>query len=365
MEHYVTLLNLEDADSHCLQLDELFNYDLQPTVLRSILLGYGQTEYAALTVALSTLQENGMLKTYKCEEAVGDILKSSSGKKALRHLWLYGDDKRTETRVCLQTLFTKSCYDREMCYYDIPEDLWLRLEPILPTEGSPRGGRPIGDVRNFLNAVHWMLRTGSPWRALPEKYGSWKTVYSRFRRWQKRGYLAAILKLLTLQADMDHIMIDGTYVHAHKHSAGARHTSGINQALGRSRGGFTSKIHAVVDALGNLLAFTVTAGQYSEYPQASHLLIQYHNTTILADKGYDSRSLIDALHQQGCEAVIPSRRTNHHPRTIDRHLYKERHLIETFFNKIKEYRKIATRYDKLAEVFAAFVCLAASLIWLR
>lgn len=269
------------------------------------------------------------------------------------------------TRVCLQTLFTKSCYDREMCYYDIPEDLWLRLEPILPTEGSPRGGRPIGDVRNFLNAVHWMLRTGSPWRALPEKYGSWKTVYSRFRRWQKRGYLAAILKLLTLQADMNHIMIDGTYVHAHKHSAGARHTSGINQALGRSRGGFTSKIHAVVDALGNLLAFTVTAGQYSEYPQASHLLIQYHNTTILADKGYDSRSLIDALHQQGCEAVIPSRRTNHHPRTIDRHLYKERHLIETFFNKIKEYRKIATRYDKLAEVFAAFVCLAASLIWLR
>ena len=200
-----------------------------------------------------------------------------------------------------------------MCYYDIPEDLWLRLEPILPTEGSPRGGRPIGDVRNFLNAVHWMLRTGSPWRALPEKYGSWKTVYSRFRRWQKRGYLTAILKLLTLQADMDHIMIDGTYVHAHKHSAGARHTSGINQALGRSRGGFTSKIHAVVDALGNLLAFTVTAGQYSEYPQASNLLIQYHNTTILADKGYDSRSLIDALHQQGCKAVIPSRRTNHLP----------------------------------------------------
>ena len=195
-----------------------------------------------------------------------------------------------------------------MCYYDIPEDLWLRLEPILPTEGSPRGGRPIGDVRNFLNAVHWMLRTGSPWRALPEKYGSWKTVYSRFRRWQKRGYLTAILKLLTLQADMNHIMIDGTYVHAHKHSAGARHTSGINQALGRSRGGFTSKIHAVVDALGNLLAFTVTAGQYSEYPQASNLLIQYHNTTILADKGYDSRSLIDALPQQGCEAVIPSRR---------------------------------------------------------
>ena len=144
----------------------------------------------------------------------------------------------------------------------------------------------------FSMLVHWMLRTGSPWRALPEKYGSWKTVYSRFRRWQKRGYLTAILKLLTLQADMNHIMIDGTYVHAHKYSAGVRHTSGINQALGRSRGGFTSKIHAVVDALGNLIAFTVTAGQYSEYPQVSNLLTQYHNTIILVDKGYDSRSLI-------------------------------------------------------------------------
>ena len=97
---------------------------------------------------------------------------------------------------------------------------------------------------------------------------------------------------------MNYIMIDGIYVHAYKHSAGARHGSGINQALGRSRGGVTSKTHAVVDALGNLIAFTVTAGQSSEYPQASSLLIQYHNTTILADKGYDSRSLIDTLHQQ-------------------------------------------------------------------
>ena len=99
-----------------------------------------------------------------------------------------------------------------------------------------------------------MLRTGSPWRALPEKYGSWKTVYSRFRRRQKRGYLTAVLEFLSLQADMTHIIIDGTYVHAHKHSAGARHTSGHNQALSRGRGGFTSKIHAVVDALDKSIA---------------------------------------------------------------------------------------------------------------
>ena len=133
MEHYVTLLNLEDADSHCLQLDELFNYDLQPTVLHSILLGYGQTEYASLTVALSTLQENGMLKTYKCEEAVGDILKSSSGKKALRHLWLYGDDKRTETKC-----FSLSGHSEAMNFCrkhnlseEAEEELFLLIEAVI------------------------------------------------------------------------------------------------------------------------------------------------------------------------------------------------------------------------------------------
>ena len=209
-----------------------------------------------------------------------------------------------------------------------------------------------------------MLRTGFPWRALPEKYGSWKTVYSRFRRRQKREYLRAVLELLTLQADMNHIMIDGPYVHAHKHSAGARHTTGHNQALGRSRGGFTSKIHAVVDALGHLTAFTVTAGQSSEYPQAGNHLIQYHDTTIPADKGmtagassrrFTSREVKRLFPPEG-RIIIPVPSTDITARNA---------ILLRLFNKIKEYRKIATRHDKPADVFAAFVCLAASLIRLR
>ena len=89
MEHYAAILNLEDADSYCLQQDELFDHEVQGTVSRSILLGHGQTEHAALTVALNTLQDNGMLKTYKCEFGADGILKSGSGREALRHLWLY------------------------------------------------------------------------------------------------------------------------------------------------------------------------------------------------------------------------------------------------------------------------------------
>lgn len=252
-----------------------------------------------------------------------------------------------------------------MSYYDIPEDLWLRLEHILPSEGSPHGGRPAGDVRTFLNAVHWMLRTGAPWRALPVEYGPWKTVYSRFRRWQKRGYLTAILQFFTLDADVENIMIDSSFVHAHKHSAGARSSSARKQAIGRSRGGLTTKIHAVVDALGNMLGFILTGGERSDFTQAHNLLKNYHKTTVIADKGYSSQAIVDELCSQGCVAVIPSKRNSSSPRKIDFHLYKERHLIENFFGKLKEYRKIATRYDKLDDVFAAFVCFAASLIWLR
>lgn len=89
MNLYAAILNLEDVDSHCLQQDELFDRELQTTVLRSVLLGHGQTEDEALTAAFSTLQNNGMLKIHKCSSGVDSILESSSGKDALRHLWLY------------------------------------------------------------------------------------------------------------------------------------------------------------------------------------------------------------------------------------------------------------------------------------
>lgn len=99
MEHYAAILNLEDADSYCLQQDELFDHEVQGTVSRSILLGHGQTEHAALTVALNTLQDNGMLKTYKCEFGADGILKSGSGREALRHLWLYDKKKWNEPKT--------------------------------------------------------------------------------------------------------------------------------------------------------------------------------------------------------------------------------------------------------------------------
>ena len=126
---------------------------------------------------------------------------------------------------------------------------------------------------------------------------------------------------------MESVMIDGTYIHAHKHSAGARHSSGT-QAIGRSRGGLTSKLHAVVDALGYPLQLKLTGGQCSDISQAFQLLAPYNNCCALADRGYDCDALIDQLQEQNCVPVIPSKRNRLAPRSIDSHLYNERHRIE-------------------------------------
>lgn len=127
-----------------------------------------------------------------------------------------------------------------------------------------------------------------------------------------------------------------------------------------------AKIHAVVDALGNPLSFYLTPGQACDLDGADQLLSSIVADTILADKGYDAdERVIKRLQAQGKTAVIPSKRNRNNPRDYDQHLYKARHLIENFFAKLKQYRGIATRYDKRPINFLSAIYLAASVIWLN
>ena len=175
-------------------------------------------------------------------------------------------------------------------------------------------------------------------------------------RRQKRGYMTAAFEFLTLQADMEHLMRDGTYVHTREHGAGARHIFAGNLAIGRRRGVFTSDIHAAAEVPGHVMAFTITANQESGYPQAKTLLQSYHNTKAMADKGYDGRKFIHELHAPGDNPAVPLRRTSH-PRDIDGRLCRERPLIGISFNQNEESCIITTDAERLAEGFAAFVCL--------
>ena len=128
----------------------------------------------------------------------------------------------------------------------------------------------------------------------------------------------------------------------------------------------STKIHTTVDALGNPTGFHLTGGEAHDLVGADHLLPEMQADTLLADKASDAdERVIQPLVAAGKTAVIPSRANRKSPRDYDRHLYRERHLIENFFAKLKQFRAIATRYDKTARNFLAAVYMAASAIWLN
>ena len=138
------------------------------------------------------------------------------------------------------------------------------------------------------------------------------------------------------------------------------------QALGRSRGGFSTKIHAACDSHGNPLRFILTPGQASDHTQAHALLEDFQaEEAVLADKGYDSDRLVETITETGVDCVIPPTKNRKEQREYDRELYKERNQVERLFNKLKNFRRVATRYDKLDVAFLSFIHLAAIYLWLK
>ena len=136
-------------------------------------------------------------------------------------------------------------------------------------------------------------------------------------------------------------------------------TTAEEEALGRSRGGFTTKVHAACDALGNPLRFILTPGQRSDLTQAEALLSGEEPGAVIADKGYDADWLIEQITLLEAEVVIPSKRHRKVQREIDLNLYADRNKIERLFNRLKHYRRVATRYEKTARNYLAFLHVAS------
>ena len=134
--------------------------------------------------------------------------------------------------------------------------------------------------------------------------------------------------------------------------------------MGKSRGGLSTKIHAAVDALGNPIRLLLTPGQASEYGQAEALIEGFAFEAVLADKGYDSDAFVEVIQRRGAEAIIPSKKNRLNPRSLDRHLYKARNLVERFFQKLKQFRRIATRYERLARNYPSMLSLVSAVILL-
>jgi transposase len=235
--------------------------------------------------------------------------------------------------------------------YELTDVQWERVAGFLPGKASDPG-RTGGDNRLFVNGVLWVLRSGAHWRDLPERYGKWKTVHKRFTRWAKTGVWERLFASLIKDRNNDYLMLD--------RKRGAR-----SQALGRSRGGLTTKIHMLADGLGRPLRFILTPGQAGDAPQAAALLDGFSAKAVLADTAYDSNALRQLIADAGALAVIPS----NPPRKIiiphDKSAYRQRNRIERCFNKLKHCRRFATRYDRRAAHFLAFIHIAAAMIWMR
>jgi transposase len=233
--------------------------------------------------------------------------------------------------------------------FAISDDEWQVIFPIL---AAHRRVRIVSEAacRAFLEAVLWVLRSGAQWRVLPAELGHWNTVFKRFSRWCRYGVWTALHAGCTHQPDLQSILIDSTVVRAHSCAAGAAGSTAEAEPLGRSRGGFGTKIHAITDALGNPLEFVLTGGQASDIGQAPTLLglTPEGAEAFVGDKGYDGDALIQAIEARGMAAVIPPRSHRKEPRDVDWFVYAERHLIECFFNKIKHYRRIFARFEKLS-----------------
>jgi transposase len=248
----------------------------------------------------------------------------------------------------------------------ISDDEWKVIYPILVAQKGIRVV-PEASCRAFLTAVLWVLRSGAQWRLPPAEQGRWNSVFKRFSRWCRRGVWKALHSGCASLPDLQSVLIDSTAVRAHACAAGAAGSNSEIEALGRSRDGFGTKIHAITDALGNPLDFVLTGGQASDIGQPPALLelTPEGAHAFVGDKGYNSDALVQAIQARGMAVIIPPRSHRKEKRECDWFVYKERHLIECFFNKIKRYRRIFSRYEKTARNYEGFLYFVSSLIWLR
>ena len=186
--------------------------------------------------------------------------------------------------------------------YELTDCEWRVIRPMLPNK--PRGV-PRVDDRRILNGIFWVLRSGAPWRDLPESYGPHTTCYNRFVRWRRAGVWDQIMDALAAAHDAAVQMIDTSVVRVHQH--GACIAGNREQQMGRSRGGLTSKIHAVVDANGLPVRIGLTPGEAHDNRLCSVLLSGLHpQTMLLADRGYDADWIREFISAKGALGQYPA-----------------------------------------------------------
>ena len=203
------------------------------------------------------------------------------------------------------------------------------------------------------------------WRALPERYGNWHTVYMRMMRWSKAGVLDRVFERLQRQRLMrvriEAVCLDSSIIKVHPDGTGALKKNGP-QAIGRSRGGWSTKLHLVAADERNVILWSLTPGQAGDAPQGRQLLQAlgplHEPIALLMDSAYQDDATRSLAQDRGLVPVVPPNPQRRQPWTYDKQLYRQRNRIERLFRRLKAWRRVFTRYDKLDIMFAAFITIA-------
>ncbi len=155
--------------------------------------------------------------------------------------------------------------------HEIADEQWSSDPRSAARQRRRSRAQRLPDNRLFINAVLWIAKTGAPWRDLPERFGNWNSVFQRFNRWCKAGIFQIVMAKLQ-DPDLDILMLDSTVIRAHQHAAGAENSSPEAEALGRSRGGFSTKIHVACDGIGKPVKIILTPGQDHDVTQGPALI---------------------------------------------------------------------------------------------
>ncbi|KAA2236922.1 IS5 family transposase [Salinarimonas soli] len=231
------------------------------------------------------------------------------------------------------------------------------MAPHLPT--NMRGKARVDDRRVISGIIH-VLKSGGRWVDAPEVYGPCKTLYNRFVRWAVKGIWTALFQALPQAGGPPaHVLMDSSAVKAHRSAAGGKGGS-KSQAIARSRGGRSTKIHALTNRHCCPIGFILTGGQVADCKAAAALLhhLPPSARVLHGDKGYDTNAIRQQLEATGTLPNIPPKANRIWKRGFSPVLYRARNAIERMFCRLKDFRRVATRYDRLAADYLAAVCRA-------
>jgi transposase len=249
---------------------------------------------------------------------------------------------------------------------------WAALEPLVEA-CRPHAKVPPSNLRRTIEAIIWRHHNGAKWRAIPSDLGPWWRAAQTFIRWARLGVWERLLTLAQERGvQLGMTFLDGTSIRAHQKAAGAARKGGSQaerdqrEALGRSRGGYGTKACVIADGLGRAVAFILAPGQAHELPHAVPLLACLPGVPkwVVADRGLSSHAFREHIWTLGARPAIPSRRNEDEVACPD-WIYANRNHVERLWARLKEWRAIATRYEKTAQSFMGVLCLAATLDWLK